>query len=333
MKKLFHSGMSRLLPLMLVVIMLAGLMPIMASAAEGHVIITPGTGSETIEAGGSVANTSTPANVTESKKKPDTGRQNKKDDRDHNKRGHDDNDSDKRSSGYKNGYDDGYDDGYTAGMDKGTDKSKVVIINGYSPLPDYGSENDIVGLTSSGPSWARAGEIIRFTFPEIKNKTEYPLPGFYWRCEIATEAVSVLSVNTGAWSGEGTYSFWVKSNKRDWRKVYTSLKRSTAYSVDMSASKLGLGSNEYVTDIMLDFGTVGAGFQAKKTPCVDVQLKSDAVFGHKFVNYSDAGARDGNYWVYDREKVTTTIYREYGAFYGYADAYGSYPGFGPGYNP
>ncbi len=248
MKKLISNGLLRLLSILLVAVILMGSFPVMASAAEGHVVITPDADTDIIEAGGAGSVEAAAAtDATEIVKREYQEDHHKKHDRE------------KHERDIKKSYNKGYDKGYAKAKNKETDKAKVVVINGNAPLPSYGSENHVVSLTSTGPSWASAGETIRYTFPEVINKSGYSLPGFYWRNEIATDAVRALTVNTGVWSGEGTYSFWVKSNRRDWRKVYSSLKRSTAYAVDMSAKKMAALGN--------------VGYDARKTILTDAHLK------------------------------------------------------------
>ena len=165
-----------------------------------------------------------------------------------------------------------------------------------------------VSVEKRGVTETMSGEVIRYTFSNIANQSNCELDDFYWRDELPTEAVRILSLNTGTWSESGTYELWVRTNKKGWRRIERNLRTNVEYNIDLTPEALGLASNEYVTDFRLEFGTVGAGFTSEVDPYIKVKVNEGLEDGYRFTNTTDVGGRRGGEWIYDRDNWITVIY-------------------------
>lgn len=165
-----------------------------------------------------------------------------------------------------------------------------------------------VSVEKRGVAETMSGEVIRYTFSNIANQSNCELDDFYWRDELPTDAVRILSLNTGTWNERGTYELWVRTNKKGWRRIERNLRTNVEYNIDLTPEALGLASNEYVTDFRLEFGTVSAGFTSEVDPYIKVRVNEGLEDGYRFTNTTDVGGRRGGEWVYDRDTWITVIY-------------------------
>ena len=79
----------------------------------------------------------------------------------------------------------------------------------------------------------------------------------------------------------------------------------------MSASALGLASNEYVTSFMLVFGIVPSGFHQLTDATVDGTTLYALTNGYQFTNKADVGGLYGQYWQQSIARWTTSVYSNY----------------------
>lgn len=165
-----------------------------------------------------------------------------------------------------------------------------------------------VSVEKRGVAETMSGETIRYTFSNIANQSNCELDDFYWRDNLPTDAIRILSLNTGTWSERGTYELWVRTNKKGWRRIESNLRTNVEYNIDLTPDALDLASNEYVTDFRLEFGTVGAGFTSETDPYIKVRVNDGLEDGYRFTNTTDVGGRRGGEWVYDRDTWVTVIY-------------------------
>lgn len=168
-----------------------------------------------------------------------------------------------------------------------------------------------VSVEKRGVAETMSGETFRYTFSNITNQSNCKLDEFYWHDELPTDAVRILSLNTGTWNERGTYDVWIKTNLHGWKRIERNLSTKVEYTIDMTPSALGLASNEYVTNFKLEFGTVEEGFTSVKDPFIKVKVNNRLSQGHRFVNKTDVGGRYGREWVYARDSWITVIYKGY----------------------
>ena len=167
-----------------------------------------------------------------------------------------------------------------------------------------------VTVEKRGVAETMSGEVIRYTFSDIANKSNCELDDFYWRDELPTDAVRIQSLNTGTWNERGTYDLYIRTNKKSgWRCIESNLHTNVEYTIDMTPDALDLASNEYVTDFKLEFGTVKSGFTSEEDPFIKVKVLDDLSAGYRFTNRTDVGGRRGHEWVYDRDSWITVVYK------------------------
>ena len=167
-----------------------------------------------------------------------------------------------------------------------------------------------VTVEKRGVAETMSGEVIRYTFSDIANKSNCELDDFYWRDELPTDAVRIQSLNTGTWNERGTYDLYIRTNKKSgWRCIESNLHTNVEYTIDMTPDALDLASNEYVTDFKIEFGTVKSGFTSEKDPFIKVKVLDDLSAGYRFTNRTDVGGRRGHEWVYDRDSWITVVYK------------------------
>jgi uncharacterized surface anchored protein len=169
-----------------------------------------------------------------------------------------------------------------------------------------------VDITKRGVAETMPGEAIRYTFSDMANLSNCELEEFYWRDELPTDAVRIMSLNTGTWSARATYEVWIKTNLKDWKRIKSNLHTNTEYTINMTPQALGLSGIEYITEFKLVFDKVPAGFSAEKDPFIEVRVNASLPNSYRFVNNSDIGGRRGEEWVYDRDSWTTVIYNPFG---------------------
>ena len=167
-----------------------------------------------------------------------------------------------------------------------------------------------VAVEKSGVAETMSGEVIRYTFPVVANRSNCELDDFYWRDQLPTDAVRIQSLNTGTWSNDLTYDVYIKTNKKSgWQRIERNLHSNVEYNIDLTANALGLASTEYVTDFKLEFGTVPAGFTSETEPYIKVQVNEGLEDGYRFTNTTDVGGRRNGEWVYDRDTWITVVYK------------------------
>jgi hypothetical protein len=101
-----------------------------------------------------------------------------------------------------------------------------------------------------------------------------------------------------------------RTNQNDtWRVAYDNLHSTTNNALVMSPVALGLGSNEFVTEIMYSFGTVRAGFRSVEAPRIEGTVRDGLPNGYEFVNRIDLGGRTGTEWIVGNNSWITRVFR------------------------
>lgn len=144
-----------------------------------------------------------------------------------------------------------------------------------------------------------AGDEMKYDFSNIANTSNIPLDDFFWHDKLPTDAVRIKTIHTGTWNEKLTYSVTYKTNlKSAYKTMASNLSSSTSHTLDCSPAALKLASNEYITDIRFEFGTVKAGFQESEAPAFIVNTLATLPDGHRIVNHTDVGGES------DGAKVT-----------------------------
>ena len=132
------------------------------------------------------------------------------------------------------------------------------------------------------------------------------LDNFYWRDTLPAE-VRLGTVVTGTYNYPGTYKIIYRVNGGTYRTLADNLNTRRNYTLNASATALGLAANERVTEIMFVFGQAPAGFAQVERPylyCTAVASLPNA----SFVNVADVGGTYNGRWVQAVSRWVTKVY-------------------------
>lgn len=184
---------------------------------------------------------------------------------------------------------------------------QVVKLNVTDPIITAG-----VSIKKTGYAQTMNNNVMRWTVSGVRNDSTTSLQSFYWRDTLPTDAVRLTRLVTGTYSTTQTYKVTFTTNlNSQWRTAYDNLSTAKNYTLDMSSAALGLASNEYVTQFMLSFGIVPAGFHQLTNATVDAQTLYALTNGYKFTNKADVGGLLGGNWVQSIARWTTSVYSHY----------------------
>ena len=184
---------------------------------------------------------------------------------------------------------------------------QVVKLNVTDPVITAG-----VSIKKTGYAQTMNNNVMRWTVSGVRNDSTTSLQSFYWRDTLPTDAVRLTRLVTGTYSSTQTYKVTFTTNlNSQWRTAYDNLSTAKNYTLDMSSAALGLASNEYVTQFMLSFGIVPAGFHQLTNATVDAQTLYALTNGYKFTNKADVGGLLGGNWVQSIARWTTSVYSHY----------------------
>lgn len=184
---------------------------------------------------------------------------------------------------------------------------QVVKLNVTDPVITAG-----VSIKKTGYAQTMNNNVMRWTVSGVRNDSTTSLQSFYWRDTLPTDAVRLTRLVTGTYSTTQTYKVTFTTNlNSQWRTAYDNLSTAKNYTLDMSSAALGLASNEYVTQLMLSFGIVPAGFHQLTNATVDAQTLYALTNGYKFTNKADVGGLLGGNWVQSIARWTTSVYSHY----------------------
>lgn len=184
---------------------------------------------------------------------------------------------------------------------------QVVKLNVTDPVITAG-----VSIKKTGYAQTMNNNVMRWTVSGVRNDSTTSLQSFYWRDTLPTDAVRLTRLVTGTYSTTQTYKVTFTTNlNSQWRTAYDNLSTAKKYTLDMSSAALGLASNEYVTQFMLSFGIVPAGFHQLTNATVDAQTLYALTNGYKFTNKADVGGLLGGNWVQSIARWTTSVYSHY----------------------
>lgn len=153
-----------------------------------------------------------------------------------------------------------------------------------------------VSIQKAGNNQIIAGDTMRYDFSNIANRSNVPLANFYWEDQIPTDAVRVNTLVTGTYSQRLTYRVIYKTNLNGWRVLRENLLTTNNYAINMTPGVLGLANGEVVTNVRLEFGTVGAGFISTSKPMMIVNTLGTLPNGYQIINRCGVGGQYGQTW-------------------------------------
>ena len=163
-----------------------------------------------------------------------------------------------------------------------------------------------VSITKTGPKEIMAGQPVRYTFSGIANTSNVRLDSFYWRDTLPAE-VRLDTVVTGTYNFPGTYKITYRVNGGEYQTLADNLSTSKNYTLAVSATALGLASNERVTEVMFVFGQAPAGFAQVEKPYLHCTAVANLA-STSFVNVADVGGVYNGQWVQAVSRWVTTVY-------------------------
>ena len=137
-------------------------------------------------------------------------------------------------------------------------------------------------VIKTGPDKAQVSEEIEYKI-NVENTGNVPLDNFIWEDEIPVNYIRVNKIALGIYNQENTYNVYYKTNfSNDYILLLEDISTNISEEIDFSKE---LSSNEYVTNIKLDFGTVDVGFKTENDAIikakVNSEVKRDDVFENK----------------------------------------------------
>jgi hypothetical protein len=167
-----------------------------------------------------------------------------------------------------------------------------------------------VEVRKTGPVEVMSGQPIIWNITTIANSSTIELSDFYVRDILPAHAARLDRIFTGTFNQSVRYSIMFRTNVNDtWRVAYDNLLSTSNNALVMSPAALGLGSNEFVTEIMYSFGTVRAGFRSVEAPRIEGTVRDGLQNGYEFVNRVDIGGRTGTEWVVGNNVWVTRVFR------------------------
>ena len=166
-----------------------------------------------------------------------------------------------------------------------------------------------VNIKKTGPVEAVPGQPIRYTLSGVANTSTVSLTSFYWRDTLPTQ-VTLTKLVTGTYNQQLSYKVVYKTNLSGdtYRTLADNLSSTKNYVLDASPAALGLAANERVTEFMVVFGAVKAGFAQVETPYIYGAVKKGLSNGSSFVNVADVGGLYNGQWIMGVSRWVTSVY-------------------------
>ena len=174
-------------------------------------------------------------------------------------------------------------------------------------------ENDSVAtgvnIKKTGPAQVVSGQPIQYTLTGIGNTSTVPLTSFYWRDALPAQ-VTLTRIVTGTYNQQLAYKIVYKTNLSGdtYRTLADNLSTTQNYVLDASPTALGLAANEKVTEFMVVFGAVKAGFAQVETPYVHGTVAQGLANNSSFVNVADVGGLYNGQWIMGVSRWVTSVY-------------------------
>lgn len=166
-----------------------------------------------------------------------------------------------------------------------------------------------VNIKKTGPAQVVSGQPIQYTLTGIGNTSTVPLTSFYWR-DALPAPVTLTRIVTGTYNQQLAYKIVYKTNLSGdtYRTLADNLSTTQNYVLDASPTALGLAANEKVTEFMVVFGQVKAGFAQVETPYVHGTVAQGLANNSSFVNIADVGGLYNGQWIMGVSRWVTSVY-------------------------
>lgn len=172
----------------------------------------------------------------------------------------------------------------TVNISSKNDNVKITVYNK--------SGNFATSIEAHGPRTVNAGNLAKFYWTNIYNKSSVAVSNFFWHVKVPTDGARAATFYTGTYTGvASTYYVEYKTNYSDYRTLASGLNSKSQYSYDLSSIALSLSSGEYVTDVRVVFPTAAAGMHESMAPSLYVSVLPNVVNGYQLINRAEAGCQ------------------------------------------
>ena len=126
---------------------------------------------------------------------------------------------------------------------------------------------------------------VNYTFSNIANNSNIYLDNFKWIDYIPTDFIRLQSMTTGTWNQDLNYIVYYKTNKTDEYFVFKD-GLNTKENNTLDFTMLNLADDEYIVEIMFDFGKVEKGFREDICPTMTCKSLDTLEDGETFINHT-----------------------------------------------
>ena len=142
-----------------------------------------------------------------------------------------------------------------------------------------------VNVDKEGTTEIKPGEDVNYTFSNVANNSNVYLDNFKWFDYIPTDYIRLQKMTTGTWNQDLKYSVYYKTNKSN-DYVLFSQDLTTMENHDLDFTTVTLGEDEYITEVMFDFGKVEKGFRETTSPTMNCKSLDTLQEGDTFTNHT-----------------------------------------------
>lgn len=146
-------------------------------------------------------------------------------------------------------------------------------------------------ISAHGQTTAIAGGTVKYYFTDIANNSTSAMDNFFISIKIPTDCMRASTFYTGTYNYQTYYNVEYRTNLRDWRTLATGCSSKSNYNYDLSTRSMGLGVNEYVTDVRLVFPNVISGFKGSMAPTLYCHVLSAVPTGYQAVLRCEVGGQ------------------------------------------
>lgn len=142
-----------------------------------------------------------------------------------------------------------------------------------------------VNVDKEGTIEIAPGDNVNYTFSNIANNSNIYLDNFKWIDYIPTDFIRLQSMTTGTWNQDLNYIVYYKTNKTDEYFVFKD-GLNTKENNTLDFTMLNLADDEYIVEIMFDFGKVEKGFREDICPTMTCKSLDTLEDGETFTNHT-----------------------------------------------
>lgn len=172
-----------------------------------------------------------------------------------------------------------------------TNSNRDITIEVYNQSANYN-----MTINTNGSAVGYAGMQVKYYFTNIRSSSTTAMNNFSLHIKVPAEALIAGTFYTGTWNFSAAYSIQYKTNLRDYQILASGLNSKSQYSYDLSRLALGLGSDEYVTDIRVVFAGVPAGFHEAMAPTLYCTVKTTIPTGYQYTVRAEVAGQISGSW-------------------------------------